>query len=978
MTRILNIAVFLVGLGIVAWVGTGYAANPIALAVTVAIAVFYVAGAVELWRYHGATGTLDRAVGNLSGAPAKLEEWLDQLHPSLRVATRLRVEGERAALPGPALTPYLVGLLVLLGMLGTFLGMVGTLRGTGIALESAADLQAIRASLAAPVKGLGFAFGTSVAGVATSAMLGLLSAFCRRERVQAGQRLDARIATTLRVYSPAHQREESLKLLQRQAEAMPALVDRLEAMIAGLERQSQAAIQQMAAGQDALQSRTDAAHAKLAASQEAFHERTETAYARLAESFAQSLKAGVAESARAASDAIQPAVQATLAGFTRETAAWRETVAQAMTQQLDGLSARFEGSTQAVADIWKQALAEQQQAGAALTEDLRACLDRFSGTFEQRSAALLDGVSSRLDGVSGRLSQAWTQALSEQTRTGERLAGENRQALGAAVAALEQQSASLLQALDQSHAGLRADLASRDEARLAVWRDTFGEMTRSLRDEWREATAGAVSRQQEICEVLARTADEISASTKTHARETIGEIGRLVHVASEAPKAAAEVIAELRQKLSDSMVRDNAMLDERNRLLETVSTLLDAVNHAAHEQRQAVDALVATSAQLLERVGAQFTDKLDNASTAFSDKLENVEAGFGDTVERVSTRLTDNLDAVGSKFADTVQAVGMRFSDNVEAVGARFNDTVAAVGTQLSGTLESVGSRFTETVDTVGGRFTDTVESAATRFTDTVETAGSRFTDAIEGVGTQFTETVEGVGTRFTATVEGAGTRFTETVETVGARLTETVEGVGTRLTETVETVGSRYTETVEGVGTRFTDTVEAAAARFADTTEATGTRFADTTETLGMHLADAVESAGTRFGDTVQAVGAELAGTLESVGSRFSETASHEAGRLSAAAEQVAGGTNDIAALGEAFGEAVRDFGATSERLAAQLQSIETALEKSGARSDEQLAYYVAQAREVVDLSVLSQKQIIEALQDLTAQRADSGADAV
>src|SRR3546814_4133357 len=67
----------------------------------------------------------------------------------------------------PVLTPYLVGLLVLLGMLGTFLGMVATLRGTGLALESSTDLAAIRASLAAPVQGLGFAFGTSVAGVAT-------------------------------------------------------------------------------------------------------------------------------------------------------------------------------------------------------------------------------------------------------------------------------------------------------------------------------------------------------------------------------------------------------------------------------------------------------------------------------------------------------------------------------------------------------------------------------------------------------------------------------------------------------------------------------------------------------------------------------------------------------------------------------------------------------------------------------------------
>src|SRR5690606_40094196 len=137
-----------------------------------------------------------------------LAQWLQGLHPSLRSAVQLRVEGGRAGLPTPALTPYLVGMLVLLGMLGTLLGMVLTLRGTGMALQTATDLQAVRDSLAAPVSGLGVAFGASIAGVASSAALGLLSALVRRERIEAVQRLDAHIATTLRGHSQAHQREQ--------------------------------------------------------------------------------------------------------------------------------------------------------------------------------------------------------------------------------------------------------------------------------------------------------------------------------------------------------------------------------------------------------------------------------------------------------------------------------------------------------------------------------------------------------------------------------------------------------------------------------------------------------------------------------------------------------------------------------------------------------------------------------------------------
>jgi hypothetical protein len=159
---------------------------------------------------------------------------------------------------------------------------------------------------------------------------------------------------------------------------------------------------------------------------------------------------------------------------------------------------------------------------------------------------------------------------------------------------------------------LQTELESRDEQR-SVRVDRACSVRWRLR--WprsgsRQAPARA-NRQQEICDTLEQTAHDISAQSQAHASETIAEISRLVQAASEAPKAAAEVVAELRQKLSDSMVRDTAMLEERSRLLATLETLLDAVNHASTEQRSAVDALVATSADLLERVGTQFTDKVE-------------------------------------------------------------------------------------------------------------------------------------------------------------------------------------------------------------------------------------------------------------------------------------------------------------------------------------------------------------------------------
>jgi hypothetical protein len=40
-------------------------------------------------------------------------------------------------------------------------------------------------------------------------------------------------------------------------------------------------------------------------------------------------------------------------------------------------------------------------------------------------------------------------------------------------------------------------------------------------------------------------------------------------------------------------------------------------------------------------------------------------------------------------------------------------------------------------------------------------------------------------------------------------------------------------------------------------------------------------------------------------------------------------------------------------------------------ARSDDQLAYYVAQAREIIDLSISSQKEVVEEMRQLASKQA-------
>ena len=93
------------------------------------------------------------------------------------MATMLRARLDEARDTGR----YLVGLLVFLGLLGTFWGLLETMQSVGVAIqaldtkgESVAVFDELKAGLAAPLKGMGTAFSSSLLGLAGSLILGFL------------------------------------------------------------------------------------------------------------------------------------------------------------------------------------------------------------------------------------------------------------------------------------------------------------------------------------------------------------------------------------------------------------------------------------------------------------------------------------------------------------------------------------------------------------------------------------------------------------------------------------------------------------------------------------------------------------------------------------------------------------------------------------------------------------------------------------
>ncbi len=78
-----------------------------------------------------------------------------------------------------------------------------------------------------------------------------------------------------------------------------------------------------------------------------------------------------------------------------------------------------------------------------------------------------------------------------------------------------------------------------------------------------------------------------------------------------------------------------------------------------------------------------------------------------------------------------------------------------------------------------------------------------------------------------------------------------------------------------------------------------------------------------------------------------------------------------EVASLAESFGLAVQTLHQNQELTLARLQQIELALSQSMQRSDEQLASCVAQAREVIELSVAAQQPMIESLERVSRRLA-------
>ncbi|MFT7387726.1 MAG: hypothetical protein ACI8VC_000967 [Candidatus Endobugula sp.] len=601
MTRTLSIAAFVLGATIVLWMGSSFmGSNLLAFFVTGVIAIVYVIGFMELMRFQQETRTLNHALRKADEKVLVLDDWLTLLSPALQSSVRLRIKGEYVPLPAPMMTPYLVGLLVMLGLLGTFAGMVDTLKGAVLALEGTNELEAIRAGLSAPIKGLSLAFGTSVAGVSASAMLGFMSTLSRRQRLLASQLLDGKMMSTFQDFSLAYHREQTFNAMQEQSQSFPVVAEKLASVADLLTHFSQDISQQLTANQTQFYSEMS--------------KEMRSTYTTLAHSVDTSLQQSVKQTVENSSRLLGENLQQSMGLLQPIIVEMVNTVSRDMASTVEGLNEQASHASTEMLSRFGTA-SESWIAHQQSQDQLR--LSQWHEAFEKTSH--------------GAQAAMQTFAANQQASTTASLE-EVRSLLGATEQLVEQRIKNEAQWLD------------RHDTQVHALTTQLSEQLTALRDE--EARRG-----DNVVEQL----KQLSASAAEHLQQLgIGleaPMAHLIETASETPKVAAEVIGKLRAEMTNTMERDNQLLVERQKIFEQLTTVANALAQSSTKQSDTLQTLASDSANTLKEISERFSLQVDTEATRLSNaadhfsgsavELASVSDAFHTAVEQFSQSTRD-------------------------------------------------------------------------------------------------------------------------------------------------------------------------------------------------------------------------------------------------------------------------------------------------------------------------------------------------
>lgn len=651
-TRIAVATAGATGMAAVLSTGSYYAGvDGFALTITCLMGVALGFALWELWWLAGRTQSLHAELLRL---PTQADNThVDGASPMLRALLRARLDRTALPVPGPIFSPYIIGLLVMLGLLGTFLGLFETLRGASTALTTSADVESLRAGLKLPMQGLMRSFGTSATGVATSAMLGLASVFIRRASRELGIALHEMASGPLSRFSPAHRQLVALEALSAQGEAWPK-----------------------AAG--ALREATD----KLDA---------------LRSTFEDSLKEQDARSAKRQVETAENLVKQL--GKT--------------TAGIEQLGQRNEKAISNLSKSWTKAHADAMTATSTV---LKSTLDDVSKSVDKGVVQAAERASETLSpliakAVEGTVDAA-TQHLDSVLAAVHADASERRETQETATDALQARVTALLKALGT----LEDERRTADQAQLSRFESQTGALLSAVADEAKESRSQSNGHAQELFAHVQETLSQLEnftsdavAREKTRAEATAG-------MATAITQDLANATTLVRDRLAHSAEAERTQNERSEALFTSLESAASTIGEVAKNQVSSLQSFVERTDERIRDAEGQaqvrletFVASLHQTAEAQQSRLADFEAALREAQAETAIgfgKATGEIQAQSGRAVEAQQARLGEFEAALRSAqaetAASFGEVAASIQTQNSQAAEKQQTRLAEFEATLG------------------------------------------------------------------------------------------------------------------------------------------------------------------------------------------------------------------------------------------------------------------------------------
>ena len=377
---------------------------------------------------------------------------------------------------------------------------------------------------------------------------------------------------------------------------------------------------------------------QMLARQEAFHQAVQSQYTVLAESVDTSLRESLAASGQAAGESIKPVLDDAMAGFNARAVETQQQLAGTAQEQLKAFGQQFETANSA----------------------MLASFNSASSTWIEQSRDLQHTVQKSLSGSASDIAQ-------NAQLTSSKLLDE--------IGGLLQSSEQLVEARKDSEAALLDDQKRHiDQIAAAL---TTGLGTLQEQEQQYQLAAG-----ERLAALEATVTDHLTQL----GRGLEEPLTRLIQTASETPKAAAEVIGQLRTEIGNNIERDNQLLLERQQIMQQLTQLTGALQQSASAQQDAVEELVSSASTRLAEVSNDFGDKLGAGLSSVSEASAHIA---GSATE---------LASLGDAFAHAVQLFNNANEQMIEHLG-RIGETMDSSSTRSDEQMAYYVAQAREIID---------------------------------------------------------------------------------------------------------------------------------------------------------------------------------------------------------------------------------------------------------------------------------------